>query len=150
MTGLRSALERYLSMRQGLGYKYRHQARQLRDFISFMEARKATTITTKLALAWATLPSRSDISSAMRLTVVRGLARHIASIDPKTEIPPNGIFPRRRRPKPYIYSEKEIEALLAAALTLPPLDGLSRWTYHHLFGHCNDGYAPVRGDRPAI
>lgn len=134
MTGLRSALERYLNMRQGLGYKYRDQARQLRDFISFMEARKATTITTKLALAWATLPPRSDVSSAMRLTVVRGFARHIASIDPKTEIPPNGIFPQRRRPKPYIYSEVEIDALLAAALALPPLDGLNRWTYHHLFG----------------
>jgi hypothetical protein len=42
MTGLRSALERYLSMRQGLGYKYQHQARRLADFVSFMEKRKAT------------------------------------------------------------------------------------------------------------
>jgi len=134
MTGLRSALECYLSMRQGLGYKYQDQARQLSKFVSFMEARKATTITTKLALAWATLPPRSAISSAMRLTVVRGFARHVASIDPKTEVPPNGIFPQRRRPKPYIYSEREINALLAAALALPPITGLRRWTYHHLFG----------------
>jgi integrase len=80
------------------------------------------------------LPPRSDISSAMRLTVVRGFARHVASIDPKTEVPPNGIFPQRRRPKPYIYSEREINALLAAALALPPITGLRRWTYHHLFG----------------
>ena len=29
MTDLRSALERYLSMRKGLGYKYQHQARSL-------------------------------------------------------------------------------------------------------------------------
>jgi integrase len=99
-----------------------------------MEARKATTITTKLALAWATLPPRSDISSAMRLTAVRGFARHVASIHPKTEVPPNGIFPQRRRPKPYIYTEGEIDALLAAALSLPPTDALRRWTYHHLFG----------------
>jgi integrase len=134
MSGLRSALECYLSMRQGLGYKYRDQARQLSEFVSFMEARKATTITTKLALAWATLPPRSDISSSMRLTTVRGFARHMASINPKTEVAPNGIFPQRRRPKPYLYSEGEIEALLAAALALPPKDGLRRWTYHHLFG----------------
>ncbi|MGY3611046.1 MULTISPECIES: hypothetical protein [unclassified Bradyrhizobium] len=56
MTTLRSALKQYLSMRQGLGYKYQHQARRLADFfpifISFMEQRKATTITAKLALAW--------------------------------------------------------------------------------------------------
>ena len=134
MTTLRSALDRYVAMRQGLGYKYERQARRLANFVSFMEARKATTITTKLALAWATLPPRSDISSAMRLTVVRGFARHVASIDPKTEVPPNGIFPQRRRPKPYIYSEREINALLAAALALPPITGLRRWTYHHLFG----------------
>jgi integrase len=134
MTSLRLALERYVSMRQGLGYKYRNQARDLSDFVSFMEARRATTITTKLALAWATLPPRSSVSSAMRLTVVRGFARHVASMDPKTEVPPNGIFARPRRPKPYIYSDREINALLAAALALPPIDGLNRWTYHHLFG----------------
>jgi integrase len=134
MTGLRSTVKRYLSMRQGLGYKYRNQARDLSDFVSFMEARKAMTITTKLALAWATLPPRSSVSSAMRLTVVRGFARHVASIDPKTEIPPTGLFPQWKRPKPHIYSQEEIDALLSVALTLPPTGALRRWTYHHLFG----------------
>ena len=41
MSPLRSALEQYLSMRQGLGYKYQHQARRLAEFVSFMEKRKA-------------------------------------------------------------------------------------------------------------
>ena len=99
-----------------------------------MEARKAKTVTTKLAVAWATLPPRSHVSSARRLIDVRGFARHIASIDPKTEVPPTGIFSQWKRPKPYVYSEGEIDALLAAALSLPPMDGLRRWTYHHLFG----------------
>jgi hypothetical protein len=49
-------------MRQGLGYKYQHQARRLADFVS--EKRKATTITTKLAVAWATLPSDRHASWA--------------------------------------------------------------------------------------
>ena len=53
MTALQSALEQYLSMRQGLGYKYQHQARRLADFVSFMEKRNATTITTKLVLIFA-------------------------------------------------------------------------------------------------
>ena len=118
MTTLRLALERYLSMRQGLGYKYRDQARRLRDFVSFMEARKARTITTKLALAWATLPPRSQVSSARRLNEVRGFARHVASIDPKTEVPPSGNFPQRKRLKPSVYSDAEINALLAAAPNL--------------------------------
>jgi len=134
MTALRLALQRYLSMRQGLGYKYLRQARRLADFVSFMEASKATTITATLALAWASLPPRSHVSSTRRLIDVRGFARHVASIDPKTEVPPTGIFQQPRRPKPYIYSDEEIRALLAAALALPPADGLHRWTYHHLFG----------------
>ncbi|MEA2729945.1 MAG: hypothetical protein QOF70_4420 [Acetobacteraceae bacterium] len=134
MTSLRSALERYLSMRQGLGYKYHHQTRRLTDFVTFMEKRKATTITTKLAMEWATLPPDRHATWALRLTDVRGLARHVANMEPKTEVPPAGILPRLKRAKPYIYSDAEINALLAAALVLPPEDGLRRWTYHYLFG----------------
>ena len=134
MTDLRSALERYLSMRQGLGYKYRHQARRLADFVSFMETRGATSITTKLAVTWATLPPDRHASWALRLTDVRGLARHVANIDPRTQVPPAGILPGLKRAKPYVYSDVEIRALLTAALALPPADGLRRWTYHCLFG----------------
>lgn len=134
MTNLHSELKRYLSMRKGLGYKYQHQTRRLTDFVSFMEKRKATTITTKLAMEWATLPPDRHASWALRLTDVRGFARHIANIDPKTEVPPVGMLPGLKRAKPYVYSDAEIHALLAAALSLPPADGLRRWTYHHLFG----------------
>jgi len=134
MTNLHSELKRYLSMRKGLGYKYQHQTRRLTDFVSFMEKRKATTITTKLAMEWATLPPDRHASWALRLTDVRGFARHIANIDPKTEVPPVGMLPGLKRAKPYVYSDAEINALLAAALSLPPADGLRRWTYHHLFG----------------
>ena len=134
MTDLRCALERYLSMRQGLGYKYQHQARRLADFVSFMETRKATTITTKLAVEWATLPPDRHASWALRLTDVRGFARHVANFDSQTQVPPTGILPSLERAKPYVYSDAEIDALLTAALALPPTDGLRRWTYHCLFG----------------
>ena len=134
MIDLRSTLDRYLSMRKGLGYKYQHQTRRLAEFVSFMEKRKATTITTKLAMEWATLPPGRHASWALRLTDVRGFARHVANIDPKTEVPSAGILPGPKRAKPYVYTDTEVEALLAAALTLPPEDGLRRWTYHYLFG----------------
>jgi integrase len=134
MTDLRAALERYLDMRKGFGYKYEPQTRRLGAFVSFMEKRKAATITTKLAMEWAMLPPNRNASWALRLTAVRGFARHVASLDPKTEVPPVGLLPGSRRAKPYIYSDAEVDALLAAALALPPKDGLSRWTYHHLFG----------------
>ena len=85
MTDLRSA---YLSMRQGLGYKYQHQARRLTDFVSFMETRGATSITTKLAVTWATLPPDRHASWALRLTDVRGLARHVATSIPRRRCRP--------------------------------------------------------------
>ena len=126
MTDLRSALDKYLSMRKGLGYKYEHQTRRLVAFVTFMEKRKVKTITTKLAMEWATLPPDRHASWALRLTDVRGFARHVANLDPRTEVPPVGILPGWKRAKPYVYSEAEIEALLRAALTLPPVDGLRR------------------------
>ena len=134
MTNLRAVLESYLSMRKGLGYKYEHQTRRLAGFVVFMEKRKATTITTKLAMEWATLPPDRHASWALRLSDVRGFARHVSNFDPSTEVPPAGILPGLKRAKPYVYSDAEINALLAAALALPPVDGLRRWTYHTLFG----------------
>jgi integrase len=134
MTDLRSTLERYVNMRQGLGYKFQRQSQRLAEFVSFMEKRKAVTITTKLAVEWATLPPGRNASWVLRLTAVRGFARHVASLNPKTEVPPPGILPPLKRPKPHVYSDAEINALLAAALALPPADGLRRWTYHCFFG----------------
>lgn len=134
MTDLRSALYKYLNMRKGLGYKYEHQTRRLADFVAFMEKRKASIITTKLAMEWATLPPDRHASWALRLSDVRGFARPVANFDPRTEVPPVGMLPGWKRAKPYVYSDAEIDALLTAALALPPADGLRRWTYHTLFG----------------
>ncbi len=134
MTDLHSALQRYLNMRKGFGFKYQHQTRRLADFVSFMDKRGATTITTKLAMEWATLPPGRLASWALRLTDVRGFARHVAGIDPATQVPPSGMLPSLKRAKPYVYSDEEVKALLAAALSLPPAGALRRWTYHGLFG----------------
>lgn len=133
MSRLRRALERYVGMRQGLGYKYDSPARRLSDFVSFMEARGAETITVALAMEWVTKIGRQP-TWAIRLTDVRCFAQHLAHFDPLTEVPPTDLVPAGRRAMPYIYSDAEIEALVAAALALPPANALRRWTYHCLFG----------------
>jgi integrase len=120
-------------MRQGLGYKYDSPARRLSDFVSFMEARSAETITVALAMEWVTKIGRQP-TWAIRLTDVRCFAQHVVHFDPLTEVPPTNLVPAGRRAKPYIYSDAEIEALVAAALALPPANALRRWTYHCLFG----------------
>ena len=133
MSRLRTILERYVHMRQGLGYKYEGPARRLSDFVSFMEARNTDTITAALAMEWVTRIGRQP-TWAGRLTDVRCFAQHVAHFDPATEVPPADAVPARRRAKPYIYTDAEVEALLAAALLLPPARALRRWTYYCLFG----------------
>ena len=134
MTDLRSALERYLGMRKGLGYKYQHQTWRLADFVAFMEKREAATITTKLAsMGDAAARSACFLGAAVKRRA--GLCASCRQFRPQTEVPPAGMLPSPKRAKlPYVYSDFEINALLAAALALPPEDGLRRWTYHTLFG----------------
>jgi len=133
MNRLRGVLDRYVHMRQGLGYKYEGPARRLSDFVAFMESRGTETITVALTMEWVTQTGRQP-TWTIRLTDVRCFAQHVAHFDPLTEVPPADAIPAARRAKPYIYSDAEIEALLAAALALPPANGLRRWTYHCLFG----------------
>ena len=134
MSTLRQALQGYIAMRRGLGYKFNHQAHRLADFIGFMEARDAKVVTIKLALEWATQPPGRHASWALRLADVRGFARHLLSLEPRTQVPPTGMIAYRGRTRPYLYTQGEIQALLTAALALPPANGLRRWTYHGLFG----------------
>ncbi|KAJ8138973.1 hypothetical protein OY671_007814, partial [Metschnikowia pulcherrima] len=126
-------LERYVGMRQGSGYKYDSPARRSSDFVSFMEARGAETITVASAMEWVTKIGRQP-TWAIRSTDVRCFAQHLAHFDPLTEVPPTDLVPAGRRAMPYIYSDAEIKALVAAASALPPANALRRWTYHCLFG----------------
>lgn len=93
MNSLRSALGAYVEMRRGLGYKFRHQEKRLTDFVRFMEERRATVVTSKLALEWATQPQDRHPTWTLRLTDVRGFARHLCSTEPRTEVPPLGLLP---------------------------------------------------------
>ena len=47
--------------------------------------------------------------------MVRGFARHLQALDPATEVPPLGVLPYRcRRVAPYVYSDADVTALMAA------------------------------------
>jgi|SRR5262245_29808071 len=136
MKTLRAAVEAYLAMRRGLGFKLLEAGNGLSDFASFLEERGVDYITTSLALEWAQQPSSVlPAEWARRLSYVRGFARYQSAIDSRTEIPPARLLPHRpRRAKPYLYTELEIKNLLNAALNLPPVDGLRGWTFYTLLG----------------
>jgi len=136
MNTLRKAVQEYLALRRGLGFKLYDAGTALLKFVAFMEQHRASYITSRLALAWAQQSRTVQPTEwARRLSVVRAFARHRRATDPRTEIPPEGLLPYRpKRAQPYLYSAKEIRELLRAALTLPARGGLRPWTDHCLFG----------------
>lgn len=122
MSALRRSLEQYLTIRRALGFKLAGEGRLLADFVSFADAAGVDTLTCELALAWATLPPQGSPGwLARRLRAVRGFARYLQTLDPATEIPPAELLPARSgRATPYLYSDAEIVALMAAARQLAP------------------------------
>ena len=117
MTGLRLALAGYLDLRRGLGFKLDRDAKLLEQFITYLEQRGTGTVTVTGALAWATLPANASPGwLRMRMTVVRGFAAYLATLDPSAEVPPASLLPGgTRRAVPCLYSAAGIAALLTQA-----------------------------------
>jgi integrase/recombinase XerD len=135
MSPLRQAVKDYLGVRRALGSKLEGYDRLLGDFVVFVEAAGATTVTTELAVAWAKLPGDDAHPAYLgrRLCVVRGFARHLQAFDPATEVPPVGLLPQRKcRATPYLYSDADVAALMTAARSLTP--ALRAATYETLIG----------------
>jgi integrase/recombinase XerD len=122
MSSLREALADYLQLRRRLGYAMPQDGRLLEGFVAFLEQAGAERITTELALEWARLPASAHPHYwRQRLTVVRGFARHLATLDPASEIPSSDLLPGTRpRLTPHIYTDAEIVALMTAAHKLRP------------------------------
>ena len=120
MSDLRQALADYLTMRRALGYKMDKAERLLGQFVAFAEERGETHVRTETALAWATLPSGADaIWTSRRLAEVRLFARHLRTLDPRTEVPPDDLLPaRKRRATPYLYTPQEVTDLMRATAIL--------------------------------
>jgi integrase len=96
----------------------------LPQFVAYVEAAGATTVTVDLAVAWARLPERiKPITVEFRLSAVRGFARYLNAIDPAHQIPPPGLLAvPRRRPTPYLYAPGELARVLETTRRLrPPL-----------------------------
>jgi len=137
MTGhppLREALDDYLSLRHALGFKLATAGRVLGQFIDYLDSQHATTVTVQDALAWATLPAGGSTTwPAIRLSMVRGFAVYLHSLDAAVPVPPADLLRHGPdRATPYLYSDTEIRALITAAGGLQP--GFRAATYQTLIG----------------
>lgn len=134
MSTLTDAIQQYLELRRGLGYKLEREGRLLPDFATFIERDGGCHITAERALRWATASTTATPAWwGTRLGMVRQLAKYLAALDPQTEVPSSQLLPKRGREKlpPYLCTDEEIQALLRAARTLHGLKGA---TYATLLG----------------
>jgi integrase len=133
VSALRDQLADYLRIRRSLGYKLERAEKLLEQFLAYLEERGGEIVTLAEALAWARLPGGSPDWWAFRLSAVRGFAAYLHALDPAHEVPGADLLPRRPpRAIPYLYSEAEVEALLAATCGLR--GALRQATYRTLLG----------------
>jgi integrase len=134
VTALRRALAAYLRTRRALGFKSKRESELLPQFVAYLDEDGSSFVTTAAAIAWAAQPR--DAAPAwwtQRLVVVRGFAKYLQTIEPRTEVPPLDHLPHHRaRSSPYVYSAADITALLSAADTLR--SPLKTATYRTLLG----------------
>jgi integrase len=136
MSALARTLADYLQLRRSLGHDLADAARLLPRFIAHVDSIGIDTITIEHALAWAQDGAEPGTTvGPRRMTAVRGFARYLAGLDPRTEVPPTGLLPYRQRWRPpFIYTPADIAALLdQAPVSLRPF-GLRVETYQTLIG----------------
>jgi integrase len=121
MSQLRNELCDYLALRRSMGYKLRRAEKLLAQFVCFCEATGAQAVTVDIALGWATLPEAASPSWVChRLGVVRAFSRYLALVDNRNQIIPTNLVPHRpARATPFLYSEEQVLAMMAAARTFP-------------------------------
>jgi integrase/recombinase XerD len=123
MSALSEALRDYLGLRRALGHKLAEHERQLTRFVARLDAAGAGFVTMAGTLAFVLDPDLDPASTtpAKRLMAVRGFARYLSAIDPRTEVPPAGLVSRRpSRRVPYLFSDQDVAAVVRAARASTP------------------------------
>ena len=109
-------LDDYLTLRRALGCKLVRAERYLQQFLDYLAERQQDVLTVEAAADWVRQTRRGSDAPALGMEAVRGFAAFLHAHDPAHEIPPPGLFPRRRlRAVPYLYSPSDVAALQAAA-----------------------------------
>jgi integrase len=126
------AVDTYLAVRRAADFKLDAVERYLRSFAQFAAAQGDSHVVAHTAIAWAE-QGASEPQRHNRLSVVIRFARFSHAEDPRHEIPPARVFyGQRRQPTPYIFSDEDIQALLAQAACLGPPHSMRPHTYHTL------------------
>ncbi len=126
-------VDRYISLRQALGFKLRDISRTLHAFARFAADRGDIHVRASTAVDWAT-QAISPHARHVRLRNVVHLARFLRAENPTHEVPHNVFYASTRRPLPYIYAPEEVEQLIRAANGLRETYPLRHLVYATMLG----------------
>jgi integrase len=115
---LQAALEDYLVRRRALGSQLIEEERHARRFLEWLWDRgnTRTVFTATEAIIWARGTGNFKTSyECQRLSSLRGIARYFYAIGMDVQVPAaNALHTGRDRRRPHIYTQNEVEALIAA------------------------------------
>jgi integrase/recombinase XerD len=136
MNRLFQSVKEYITVRRQLGFDMKHLESFLLSFALFLKKERATYITIKLALEFATANQKASRSwQARKLGAIRRFALYIRTFDKRTEIPPLVLLPFKyyRRP-PYLFTDRDITDLLESFQFTMKKGSFEAQTYYTLIG----------------
>jgi integrase/recombinase XerD len=142
MSGLRRSLEQYLTIRRALGFKLAGEGRLLANFVSFADQAGVHTLTTELALAWATFAGAGE----------SGLVGEKAPCRARIRPLPADARPGHRDPARRAAARSQLSGDAVSVLRCRDrrLDGGRPAAYAAAaVGHLRDADRAARGDRTA-
>ncbi len=120
-------MQAFMEMRRALGRKAVADRKILRYIDRFLIGvlQPGEPITREIFHQW--LNSIESLSPATRITrvgIFRQFCRYLSYFDRRTHLIPYGFLPKRIRPIPYIYTDQQIRAAMAAARRIEPKGSL--------------------------
>lgn len=115
------AIAYYLRSRRQLGFALQQEGWMLGTLAHYArQCHHRGPLTSALVLRWAQAPRQAKpLWWARRLAIARQFAQFWVAFDPRTQVPPAGVFgPSHRRRPVHLYTKAEIAALLAATAHL--------------------------------
>ncbi len=132
---MNAQIARYVALHRSFGRKFEVQERLLRLFAAYAHGFGDRHVTVERLYDWCRSGSSQNVARD-RFDHLRRFCLYAHAEDRQHQVPPAGVFGRgkRRRPTPHIIEPEQVQAIMQAALDLPPKGKISPHTYHYLFG----------------
>lgn len=122
-SGLAPHIQSLLALKHAIGLPYLGSERHLRGFDAMCskDFPGQVTLTRDMAMAWALARPGEHVNGQLhRITPVRQLAKHMASLGVEAHLIASGIPGRQVRYRPHIFSHQELRAIFDAADAILP------------------------------